>query len=62
MTTTDMPNPGTPEAVALGCHCPIYDNRHGVEVPGHEGWWIVLGCPVHAPTETAVVDDSEVAE
>ena len=43
------PNPGTPEAVALGCTCPVIDNGHGT---GYRGWpggeYIYsVNCPLH---------------
>lgn len=41
-------NPGSREAVATGCTCPILDNAHG---RGRMGlgwdWWINLECPQH---------------
>lgn len=46
----DTPKPGSPEAVARGCTCPIIDNGHG---RGHfgdgekYGWWTTEGCPLH---------------
>ena len=45
MTTT--PNPGSVEALRLGCRCPVLDNGHGKR-PGAWGWTINLECPVHA--------------
>lgn len=35
-----IPKPGSPEAVAQGCTCPIYDNNRGVGTA--EGGWDVL--------------------
>ena len=29
-----IPNPGSPEAVAAGCTCPIMDNSHGFGMLG----------------------------
>lgn len=46
----DTPPPGSPEAVALGCTCPILDNARGA---GHFGdgerfgWWTSADCPLH---------------
>lgn len=55
-TDESAPNPGSSEAIALGCICPVLDNGHG------RGYWggmrdedgellfsIVIGCPLHAP-------------
>ena len=39
------PNPGSREAVALGCVCPVIDNHYGAGVDGQ--WWYSEGCPVH---------------
>ncbi len=52
MNTT--PNPGSEEAVALGCSCPIIDNHYGKGVPHnidlHNGpilFWISADCKIH---------------
>jgi hypothetical protein len=48
------PNPGSEEARAQGCTCPILDNNHGKAAPWPpDGWWMVEGCPVHNPKEEA---------
>lgn len=46
-----VPKPGSAEAVARGCICPVHDNFHGEGVPYGAGrsFWIVGGCPVHWP-------------
>jgi len=45
------PPPGSTEAQALGCTCPIKDNRYGRGQPSPEGdaanYWISTDCPVH---------------
>ena len=47
---SETPNPGSREAIDLGCVCPVLDNNHGRQSPWGDGnWWVVLGCPVHAP-------------
>lgn len=46
VTRPRQPNPGSDEAVALGCTCPIYDNNHGRRQPWPD-WWITAGCPLH---------------
>lgn len=46
--TTKTPNPGSPEAVALGCACPRIDNGHGRGYMGIEGMFVLVeGCPLH---------------
>lgn len=45
MTT---PNPGSNEAIALGCVCPVLDNNHGLYAPHPpEGFWISGDCKLH---------------
>lgn len=51
-----VPNPGSADAIALSCECPVLDNRHGI---GDGPWWITEGCPVHAPRADADADESE---
>ena len=47
-TEAGVPNPGSDEAVAIGCTCPVMDNARG---KGHmcipDYYWISGGCPVH---------------
>lgn len=46
----NVPNPGSDEALKLGCKCPVLDNNHG---RGHRGepnsFICVADCPVHTP-------------
>lgn len=45
---TDTPNPGSDEAVALGCTCPVLDNGRGKGYMGQPGIYVyTVGCPVH---------------
>jgi len=48
-----IPNPGSPRARDLGCECPHYDNHHGkgFVMDKEVVFWIVMGCPLHAPVE-----------
>jgi predicted CXXCH cytochrome family protein len=47
----ENPNPGSREAVALGCTCAVMDNHHGAGFPwGPEGkicFWMDTDCPLH---------------
>jgi len=52
-----MHNPGSDEAIKLGCTCPQMDNHHG------EGWamysgtmlfWITSDCPLHGCGKVAM--------
>lgn len=46
-----IPNPGSPEAVELGCLCPVLDNHHGQGIPKGEDdvvFWINSECPIHS--------------
>lgn len=54
--TNERPNPGSEEAKAIGCKCPVLDNNHGrfPVAPANEDfpngqWWIASDCEVHAP-------------
>jgi transposase len=42
-------NPGSEEAIALGCTCPVIDNHFGRGAPSKDGpsFWYTEGCPVH---------------
>ena len=47
------PTPGSAEAIAAGCMCPVLDNNHGkfpvFELDGQPCWWKTEGCPIHDP-------------
>jgi len=55
MTTWTMPNPGSDEAVEMGCACPVLDNARGRGAWGTSGedalFWISASCPIHPNTE-----------
>jgi len=43
-----MPNPGSDEALDLGCECPVMDNNHGSGSDWGPGkFWINGNCPLH---------------
>lgn len=45
-----VPAPGSPEAVAQGCTCPVMDNGHGRGLFGDGerfGWVMSWDCPLH---------------
>lgn len=45
---SDKPKPGSPEAVAAGCTCPVIDNGHGRGYMGQRGVYVMDGdCPMH---------------
>lgn len=48
---SQIPNPGSPEALDQGCQCPVSDNHHGQGMPYPSGlaWWISAECPLHTP-------------
>lgn len=45
------PNPGSDEALALGCLCPVMDNCHGQGAygPGSDVFWVDDSCKLHGP-------------
>ena len=46
--TDAVPTPGSPEAIARGCTCPVLDNGHGRGYMGQPGIFVCTdGCPVH---------------
>lgn len=42
------PNPGSDEALDMGCTCPVLDNRHGKGSYKSEGFIIDMECPIHS--------------
>jgi hypothetical protein len=56
--TSAVPDPGTHEAIAKGCTCPVIDNHYGRGFRGEPGVFMYSGgCPVHnpqPPTDAAV--------
>lgn len=49
-----MPNPGSDEAIKLGCCCPVMDNAHGRRNDGL--FWIVADCPLHGCGKVAMTE------
>lgn len=50
MNQTERSNPGSPEALAQGCRCPVIDNGYGRGVDigiGERVWWMSEDCPLH---------------
>lgn len=54
MTHNPIPNPGSNEAVDLGCTCPIMDNHYGAGYANRNGLEAVFvinaDCPLHGGT------------
>ena len=54
----ELPNPGSDEALDLGCTCPVLDNGHGrgcgmADENGKLLFWYSADCKVHCrPDET----------
>ena len=48
-----IPNPGSKAAQHRGCECPFYDNYKGKGFvkDGELVFWVLVGCPLHAPVE-----------
>lgn len=54
--TDGTTNPGSDEAIAQGCKCPILDNARGkgsgyVNSEGSPQFWINADCPLHGTPE-----------
>jgi hypothetical protein len=62
------PNPGSEDALRLGCRCPVMDNNHGKWPPfpadegRPEGWWLSMRCPVHGSQREATARPSWLEE
>jgi len=49
-----VPNPGSPEAVELGCLCPVHDNARGRGAAMTDNgpvFWQNANCPLHGSKE-----------
>jgi hypothetical protein len=62
---SEVPNPGSREAIYLGCRCPVLDNAHGRGFPwgGNDpSFWINGECPLHGgrsfPIEETDADEA----
>ncbi len=45
-----VPNPGSNEALNMGCTCPVIDNRYGDGIHTDSGavlFWYNEDCPIH---------------
>ena len=49
MTESTNPTPGSDEAIAQGCTCPVLDNAHGQGL-GDGLFWVNQDCPIHGDT------------
>jgi len=49
--------PGSPDAVAGGCLCPVIDNHYGAGRPEKDGpnYIVDVECPLHGPAVLAHV-------
>lgn len=47
--TSNIPNPGSNDALDKGCTCPVLDNGHGKGrvIDGKIQFWINWDCPLH---------------
>lgn len=54
------PNPGSDAAIALGCTCPVSDNRRGEGLQTSTGrmFWFTEACPVHDAELAAVREET----
>jgi hypothetical protein len=61
MTTTALPpSPGSPEAVARGCTCPVIDNGHGRGYHGQPDVFVYAeGCPLHWASAPSSAPDQD---
>lgn len=58
-------NPGSEEAIKLGCTCPILDNCHGKGryCNGEDfGWWISGDCEIHGKVNNDVAINGDMVK
>ncbi len=58
--TSNIPNPGSKEAIDLGCICPRMDNSSGSGafiMDGELQFWYTLGCPIHTADIEEIEED-----
>lgn len=61
------PKPGSKEAVAAGCNCPVHDNNNGEGIPMVHpdtkeiqlGYWMTADCVIHGITEKPLTPATE---
>lgn len=67
MTESDIqtkPYPGSKQALAQGCLCPVMDNAQGKGCggDGHQfGWYVSGDCPIHGSTEQSKEKEDNVS-
>jgi hypothetical protein len=66
MMSGKTPNPGSEEALALGCCCPVLDNHHGAGIPwggrGELCFWVNGACPLHGGNGTGADTEGSAGE
>ena len=48
MTEVNPPDPGSVDALDIGCTCPVLDNHYGKSLGDPPLFWINGSCPIHA--------------
>ena len=46
-----IPNPGSDEALAQGCTCPVITNGYGKGLYNGKLFWMRIDCPLHGQGE-----------
>lgn len=60
MKPNNKPNPGSKEAIELGCTCPVMDNHHGRGYQGVEGIYIYNGdCNLHSQVINDIIKNQD---
>jgi hypothetical protein len=61
-----VPNPGSEEAIALGCRCPVLDNGHGrgwnVDAQGKSVFVFNIECPPHGDSGSEIENRQHATE
>ena len=54
------PNPGSDEALAAGCNCPVMDNAHGKGYMGIENVFVMrVDCLIHSKQAQKIMEEKQ---
>jgi len=61
MRNKKIPNPGSKEAIAKGCACPVLDNNNGegMNTGSTVLYYVARDCPIHCPKITRIFTTNE---
>jgi len=60
MSEKTLPPPGSDEAIAMGCTCPVMDNGRGTGYLGQKNIFVMsASCPIHFRPMDKTSEDSD---